>query len=507
MPELPDWTALAALAAALLFAALWLAGLRGAAAARATAASAQSAWREAEKRAGDAVGTARVAEERVEARDRSIAGLEGEVARLRQDAREERGRIEAEARAERADLSDKLEQARAQLAQVRTEYETFKTAEEARGAEMSRQVEELRAIRADMTDRFKAITNESLKMHGDNFRQANDEKIRALLDPMAEHIGRFQQELRTAHEGALQDRQRLKTEIEQLTRRSEQVSQEAVALTNALKGDKQRQGAWGEMVLETLLESSGLQKGREYVTQFQVRDEEGRRRRPDVVVNLPGGRAVVIDSKVSLVAYEQAVNADDPEERARQMRAHAAAVKAHIDELSGRDYAGLVDGSVDYVLMFMPVEGALALALEEQGDLTSYAIKRRVGIATPTTLMVALRTIEHVWIVERRESNADEIARRAGLIYDKMETIVSDFVGIGTALDRAKQMQSDVMDRLSRGNGNLLGQFDKMRKLGARTQKSLDVPFDEVEGEGASDDTAEAPPRDAAPRIASGADA
>ena len=486
MPELPDWAALVAIASALLFLLLWLAGMRGASAARAGLAEAQAGWREADRKAGDAMGRAGVAEERAASREAALAELREDLSQARQDARLERDRIERRAEEERDALAGTLEETRRELADLRAEHTRFKTAAEARDAAHDKQLQDLREIRSDMVDRFKAITNDSLKMHGDNFRQANDEKIRALLDPMAKHIGHFQTELRQAHEGALQDRQRLKTEIEQLTRRSEQVSQEAVALTNALKGDKQRQGAWGEMVLETLLESSGLQKGREYVTQFSVTQEDGGRRRPDVVVNLPGGRAVVIDSKVSLVAYEAAVNAEDDEERARQMRVHAAAVKTHIDELSGRDYSALVEGSVDYVLMFMPVEGALAMALEERGDLTSYAIQKRVGIATPTTLMVALRTVEHVWTVERRESNAEDIARRAGLIFDKMEGIVTAFAGVGDALERAKRMQGDVMDRLSRGNGNLLGQFDKMRRLGARTQKSFEVPFDDAEDEDGS---------------------
>ena len=492
MPDLPDWLTLAAIALAILFFALWIGSLRGGAGARSALSEAQRNWRDAQERAADAAGRAGVAEERAANREATVAELREELSQARQEARLERDRIERRAEEERDALAGTLEETRRELADLRAEHTRFRTAAEARDAAHDKQLQDLREIRADMVDRFKAITTDSLKLHGDNFQKANDEKIRALLDPMAKHIGHFQTELRQAHEGAIQDRQRLKTEIEQLTRRSEQVSQEAVALTNALKGDKQRQGAWGEMVLETLLESSGLQKGREYVTQFAVTSEDGARRRPDVVVNLPGGRAVVIDSKVSLVAYEAAVNAVDDEERARQMRVHAAAVKTHIDELSGRDYAGLVDGAVDYVLMFMPVEGALAMALEERGDLTSYAIQKRVGIATPTTLMVALRTVEHVWTVERRESNAEEIAKRAGLIYDKMESIVSDVMNIGGALDRARQMQSDVMDRLSRGNGNIVGQFEKMKRLGARTQKSFGVPHDGSEDD--EDDAAAAAP-------------
>ena len=467
MPDLPPWVALAAILVAVLACALWIVGLRSSARLRDALGESRRAARDAEARGGEALRRAEVAESGCRDRDGRIEGLAAQVDALREEGRRERGALEA-----------KLEEERRALADLRAEHRAHLGGSAARERAMEERIGELKALREDMSDRFAKLADETMRLHGDNFTKVNDEKMRAILGPMRQQIEQFQGQLREAHDGATRDRVRLKTEIEQLSRQSEKVSQEAVALTNALKGDKQRQGAWGEMVLETLLESSGLRRGHEFVTQFSVTDEDGARRRPDAVVNLPGGRAVVIDSKVSLVAYERAVNAEDEEERERQVRAHTVAVKNHIDELAGRDYAGLVGGAVDYVLMFMPVEGALAVALEGRGDLTAYAIKRRVGIATPTTLMVALRTIEHVWSVERRESNAEEIAKRAGLIFDKMESVVSDFAGIGTALDRARQMQSDVMDRLARGNGNLLGQFDKMRKLGARTQKEFAVAFD-----------------------------
>jgi DNA recombination protein RmuC len=330
-----------------------------------------------------------------------------------------------------------------------------------------------------MTDRFKSLADETMKLHGDNFTRVNDAKLRALLEPMAQHIGRFQDELRQTHEGAAKDRERLKAEIENLTRQSEKIGQDAVALARALKGDKQKQGAWGEMVLERLLEDSGLTAGREYETQFHVRSEEGARRRPDVVVRLPGGRNVVIDAKVSLVAYDAAANAEDDRERAVQARAHAAAMRAHVEELARRDYAGMVGGAVDYVLMFTPIEPALAMALKEQPDLTAWAMSKGVAVATPTNLMPLLRTVEHIWSVEQRQRNAEEIAKRAGLMFDKMAGVMEAFEGVSGHLSKAQQAHGLALDRLSRGNGNLLGQFDTLRRLGARTGKEMPVEFDE----------------------------
>ena len=404
--------------------------------------------------------------------------VEGLETRLK-DAADERARIAHAAGEERAVIATRLDGAQAELTALKVENERLRADLEARAERHETEVALLTGLREDMTNRFKALADDTMRLHGDNFTKVNDEKLRAILDPMRLHIGRFQDELRQTHEGAAKERERLKAEIEMLTRRSEQISTEAVALTNALKGEKQRQGAWGEMILERVIEDSGLRRGYEFDTQVSVTNDDGGRRRPDAVVRLPQGKNVVIDAKVSLVAYEAAVNADTAEERTRHLRAHAAAVRKHVDDLRARDYSAMIDGAVDYVLMFMPVEGALAAALEVSDDLTSYAIAHRVGIATPTTLMVALRTIEHVWSVERRETNAAEIADRAAKMYDKMAGVVEAFEKVGAKLGEARAAHDDAVDRLSRGNGNLVGQFDKMRRLGVRTKKVIPGTVDD----------------------------
>ena len=404
----------------------------------------------------------------------AVAGLRRQL----DEAAEARERFARHATEERGVLLRQLEEARGQILDLNVANERLGRDLKARSEAHEAEVALLKELREDMANRFQALADATLKDHGDRFGQANRERMEALMRPMREQVDAFQRELREAHTGAAKDRERLKSEIEALSRRSEEVSREAVALTNALKGEKQRQGAWGEMILERVLEDSGLVAGREYQMQTSVRTEEGQLRRPDAVVRLPGGKAVVIDAKVSLVAYEAAVNAEDPDERERHLRAHVQAVQAHVDELARRDYAGLVEGAVDYVLMFMPVEGALAAALDVQGDLTSRGMAKGVAIATPTTLMMALRTIQHVWSVERRNANAEEIARRAGLMFDKMAVAVEYVEAIGGHLGRAQQAHADAMGSLARGQGNLLGQFDKLERLGARTRRAMPVGFD-----------------------------
>ena len=434
-----------------------------------------------EARLGEADASAREGRDRLTVLHGEKAGSEEAVSRLEAqlaDAAAQRERIAAAAAEERRAIQARLDEATVEIKRLEVSHGRIETELAGRIAKHEEEVALLSDLRTDMADRFKALSEGILADQGARFGAHNRERVEALMKPMREQVEHFQLELREAHTGAARDRERLKAEIEQLTRRSEQVSKEAVALTNALKGEKQRQGAWGEMILERVLEDSGLVKDREYETQFTVRGEEGGRRRPDAVVRLPGRKVVVIDSKVSLVAYEAAVNAEGEDERARQMNAHVLAVRRHIDELADRDYGGLVEGAVDYTVMFMPVEGALAAALQVQDDLTSYAIAKRVGIATPTTLMMALRTIQHVWSVERRESNAEDIARRAGLLHDKMALVVEAFDKVGDHLTQAQSEHSKALDRLSRGNGNVLGQFDTLRRLGARTRKDIPVGFD-----------------------------
>lgn len=360
----------------------------------------------------------------------------------------------------------------------------------------------LGAVREDMQHKFKELADLSLKTSSEELTRASRERLEAALNPLKEHVAHFQVELKAVHEGALRDRQALKTEIEMLSRRSEEVSKEAVALTRALKGDKQRQGAWGEMILESLLERSGLRKGEEYTTQDSHAGDEGGRLRSDVIVRMPNGSALVIDSKVSLVDYETCVNSEDEALAAAARRRHVLALKSHVDTISKKDYARLVGHSVDYTVMFVPIEGALSEALREAGDLTGYALDKSVMIATPTTLMMALRTIASTWTIERRNRNAEDIANRAGLLYEKVAGFIDAMEAVGANLGKAQNAYGTAMDRLVRGNGNVLAQVDKLKRLGARTSKSIQADFDAEPDETGDiadpgDDPARLPPANA----------
>jgi DNA recombination protein RmuC len=232
------------------------------------------------------------------------------------------------------------------------------------------------------------------------------------------------------------------------------------------------------MVLERILEDSGLMAGTHYDLQSSWRDEDGKLWRPDVVVKMPRGKVMVIDSKVSLNDYQTSVTHEDPAEAHAALRRHIAAIRNHITTLSAKGYHRMDDGSVDYVLMFIPIEGAFLDALRADPGLAAFAMESRVGLTTSTTLMLTLRTVEHIWAVERRESNAMEIARRAGQLYDKVAGFVDAMDGVGKALDQANRAHGQAMDRLSRGSGNVIRQVEMLRNLGARSSKSISLDYD-----------------------------
>ena len=252
-----------------------------------------------------------------------------------------------------------------------------------------------------------------------------------------------------------------------------QMNIEARNLTHALKNESQTQGAWGEMVLSSILEKSGLRAGEEYSIQESVIADDGSRLRPDVIVNLPGEQKIIIDSKVSLRAFEAYINTEDTDKTATHAKDHCRSMRGHIQNLSSKAYQTLPGIHLDYVIMFVPIEGALALALQEDPSLTTYATDRNVAIATPTTLMIALRTIAAVWAIEHRNANADEIATLAGRMYDKMVGFVESVENIGKQLNQAQKSYDDAMRKLHSGKGNLLRQAERIREKGGKTSKSL----------------------------------
>ena len=408
--------------------------------------------------------------ERLAALERELAG-----AATRHQAASARA---AELEGERGQLRHALDEAQAQLAQRSRELAEVRLAAAKDRETAEQNLALLRELREEMTGQFRLMADESLRRQGADLEKAHTERLAALLTPFREQVQGFQTELQARNRIVDEERAMLREQIEGLHRRSEEIGRDAVALTRALKGEKQRQGAWGEMILERVLEGSGLERGTHYVTQESWRAEDGKLWRPDVVVHLPRRKVLVIDSKVSLNDYETAVNAEGPGDRTAALRRHVSAIRAHVTTLSDKGYQRIDNASVDYVVMFIPIEGALSEALRVDPDLGLSALNQRVVLATPMTLMPMLRTVDHIWAVERRETNAMEIAQRAGHLYDKLALFVDAMEDVGKSLDGAVRAHGQAMDRLTRGSGNVVGQVEKLRALGARAQKRISVDHD-----------------------------
>jgi DNA recombination protein RmuC len=402
-------------------------------------------------------------EQEIKARGEAEGGLRalgaetaGREARL-QDAEKSRDSAIAERDAARQDL--------ARVA------ETLKLEREQNAV----RVEELRQLREETKAQFQQLAASILTQHSETFTKQNKEQVETLLGPLRERIAEFEKGLGEARTETVKERATLAEQIKALMATNDTMRSETRGLAEALRGQSQTQGAWGEMVLATILENSGLREGEEYTLQETASSAEGRRLRADVVVNLPGGegRRIVIDAKVSLTAFDQYVNAADDEAREVARRAHLASLRGHMTTLGSKAYHDAIGEGLDYVILFVPIEGALAVALQTDPALTHFAAQNNVAIATPTTLMMALRTVANVWKVERRNRSAEEIAKRAGLMYDKLVGFVEDFQKIGTQLDATRRTYDGALGKLKEGGGNLLRQAEMVRELGARTNKAL----------------------------------
>lgn len=403
--------------------------------------------------------------QRVATLEAELAARSDEVLRLEKDTGTQR---------------DELNKLRQQNATAQTELATSTQALKHAEEDAEKQAEIL-------TGRFRALSAELLESHGTTLKSQNKEQIEGLLKPLREKIVDFERGLTDRHTQAAAQNAALKEQLSQLGKLNQSMVDEASNLTRALKGESQTQGAWGEMILETILEKSGLREGVEFDSQASATDSEGRRLRPDVVVNLPAGERVVVDSKVSLTAFERFVNAEDEDEKKRALTAHVTSLRAHIDELAKKDYTGAVGSRLDYVILFVPIEGALAVALGADPELAGKAIERNVAIATPTTLMTILRTVAAMWRVERQHQNAEEIAKRAGRLYDKFVGFVDSLDGVGQRIRQAQEAYDNARGQLASGAGNLVRQVEMIKTLGATTKKSLP---EELVAEAGPDDSA-----------------
>jgi DNA recombination protein RmuC len=334
--------------------------------------------------------------------------------------------------------------------------------------------EEVEKLQEKFTKEFENLANKILEEKSTKFTEQNKENIKTILNPLQEKIKLFEDKVDKTHKESIDYHAALRQQILGLKELNLQMSKEAINLTKALKGDSKAQGNWGELVLERVLEKSGLEKDREYFVQQSFTTEEGNRVLPDVVINLPDNKKMIVDSKVSLTAYEQYANSDNEEEQTQFLKEHVASLKRHVDQLSDKKYEDLYKiDSPDFVLLFVPIEPAFAVALNFDNTLYNKAFEKNIVIVTPTTLLATLRTIDTMWNNEKQQRNAIEIARQAGALYDKFNGLLTDLIGIGKKIDASKTDYNAAMNKLVEGKGNLITSVEKIKKLGAKAKKSL----------------------------------
>jgi DNA recombination protein RmuC len=328
---------------------------------------------------------------------------------------------------------------------------------------------------------FKNLANEILEDKSKRFTEQNRVKLDELLKPLGEKIRNFEKRVEETYEKETQQRISLREQVKQLADLNRKIGEEAENLTRALKGDSKTQGNWGEMILESILEKSGLVKDREYYIQQTFKAEEGSRLQPDVLVSYPGNRSVIIDAKVSLTAYERYVNEDDPDSAARHLKEHLASIRTHVNELSGKDYLEVHQiKTLDFIMMFLPVEPAYLLAIKEDPDLWNYAYEKRILLISPTNLLAALKMIASLWRQEYQNKNALEIARQSGDLLDKFYALLQDLNDLGARLSSAQKTYDDAINKLSTGKGNLIRRALRIQELGAKTKKKLPDNFDSL---------------------------
>ncbi|NRB84702.1 MAG: DNA recombination protein RmuC, partial [Winogradskyella sp.] len=365
---------------------------------------------------------------------------------------------------ERESIRNEKEFLNTELSRRNTEYENLQQLNLKRDEELAKQQEQLRKD-------FKLMASKILDEKSEKFTLQNKENIKNILNPLEEKIKVFEKKVEDNQKESISMHSALKEQLLGLKDLNQQMAKEATNLTKALKGDSKTQGNWGELVLERVLEKSGLEKDREYFVQQSFQLEDGSRVMPDVVLHLPNQKKMIIDSKVSLTDYERLVNADS-EDQPSYLKAHVNSIKKHVDQLSAKNYQDLYDiESPDFVLMFIPIEPAFAVAINEDNTLYNKAFEQNIVIVTPSTLLATLRTIDTMWNNEKQQQNAIEIARQAGALYDKFEGLVSDLTGVGKKIDAAKNDYSAAMNKLVEGKGNLISRVENIKKMGAKAKK------------------------------------
>ncbi|MDA7557904.1 DNA recombination protein RmuC [Flavobacteriaceae bacterium] len=367
---------------------------------------------------------------------------------------------------EQNELRDDRNRINQELITKNIEYNNLEKINLTREAELEKRQEQLRKD-------FEILATKILDEKSEKFTLQNKENIKQILNPLQDKIQLFEKKVEDTQIRSVKMHSALEEQLKGLKDLNQQMTKEATNLTKALKGDSKMQGNWGELVLERVLEKSGLEKDREYFVQQSFNLPDGTRVLPDVVLYLPDNKKMIIDSKVSLTDYERYVNAED-HERPHFLKAHINSIRKHVDQLSEKKYEDLYDiESPDFVLLFVPIEPAFAIAINEDNSIYNKAFEKNIVIVTPATLLATLRTVDTMWNNEKQQRNAIEIARQAGALYDKFEGLVSDLMGVGKKIDAAKTDYSAAMNKLVEGRGNLITSVEKLKKLGAKAKKSL----------------------------------
>ncbi len=368
---------------------------------------------------------------------------------------------------EREEIRREKEFLHTELTRRNTEFENLQR----KNQEQKNHVEKLQE---KFSKEFENLANKILDEKSAKFTQQNKENITNILNPLQEKIQLFEKKVDDTHKQSIDYHSALRQQIIGLKELNQQMSKDTINLTKALKGDNKMQGNWGELVLERVLEKSGLEKNREYFIQQSITNSNGQRMLPDVVIHLPDTKKMIIDSKVTLTAYERFVNEEDNVRKEGFLKEHLFALKRHVQQLSEKNYQDLyaID-SPDFVLLFVPIEPAFAIAINEDTNLYNKAFEQNIVIVTPTTLLATLRTIDSMWNNEKQQQNAIEIARQAGALYDKFEGLVKDLTGVGKKMNDAQKEYAAAMNKLVDGRGNLISSVEKLKKMGAKAKKSL----------------------------------
>lgn len=381
------------------------------------------------------------------------------------------------------DKATNYQQLQQQLIRSHTDNAALKTRLEEQHKNAHEKIQLLQDAESQLKTQFENLAHKIFEERSQQFTEQNKTSMGHIVNPIKEQLTDFKQRLESVYDNESKDRISLREEIVSLRRDTEKMNQEALNLTKALKGDKKIQGNWGEMILEKVLERSGLRKGIEYETQGAFRDHEQNLFKPDVIIRLPGDKDVVVDSKVSLLAYEEYCSTEDDTQRITALKAHTKAIREHIKGLSDKDYSGLKGlRSLDFVLLFIPIEAAFLAAFQADEKLFTDAFEHKIVVVTPTTLLATLKTIENIWRYERQNENARMIADKAGTLYDKIRGFAEDLEKLGTQLSTAHKTYDGVMNKLTTGNGNLIRQASSFVELGVKVKKTLPKSLTEQAG-------------------------